>query len=394
MTRVLAKGVVCLALLASPADALTQLVETFPVETTLDNADIPDAADVWIDMIDAAERTLDFAEFYASNEPGSRLEAVVLAIERASARGVRVRFLSDAGFYETYPETLDRLDALPTVTVRRYDVRSVMGGVLHAKMFLVDGREAFIGSQNFDWRALQHIQELGVRSDEPAVVAPLADVFELDWSLAGGASMEDARARVASERKPRESAGEVRAVFSPTGWLPEGVSWDLPAIVSLLDGAEDRIRVQLLTYATVGRDGTFFEVIDNALHRAAARGVRVELLLADWGKRRHSIDTIKRLQLVDGIDVRFAVVPPFSGGFIPYARVTHAKYAVVDGARAWIGTSNWEKSYFHTSRNAGVMIEGGSIPARLDTYFENGWNSPYAEPVDVCREYEPPRIRE
>ena len=43
------------------------------------------------------------------------------------------------------------------------DIGTVAGGVQHAKFFIVDGEEVFLGSQNFDWRALKHIHELGVR---------------------------------------------------------------------------------------------------------------------------------------------------------------------------------------------------------------------------------------
>src|SRR5512145_2354626 len=71
-----------------------QLVESFPVETTLDNPDLPEAHTVWLEMIRGARRSLDFAQFYASNEPDSRLETIVRAIEKAAARGVRVRFLT------------------------------------------------------------------------------------------------------------------------------------------------------------------------------------------------------------------------------------------------------------------------------------------------------------
>ena len=35
------------------------------------------------------------------------------------------------------------------------------GGVLHSKAMVVDREVVFLGSANFDWRALEHIQELG-----------------------------------------------------------------------------------------------------------------------------------------------------------------------------------------------------------------------------------------
>jgi phosphatidylserine/phosphatidylglycerophosphate/cardiolipin synthase-like enzyme len=91
------------------------LVESVPVETTLDHADIPDAKDVWPEMVKGATRTLDISEFYVSNAPGSRLEPVIQAIEAAADRGVKVRLLAEEKFYKTYPETLERLAKRPGI---------------------------------------------------------------------------------------------------------------------------------------------------------------------------------------------------------------------------------------------------------------------------------------
>ena len=57
------------------------LVESWPAETTLDHADIPDAAKVWPEMIGGAKKTLDFGEFYLSI--GAELEPSVAAVEAA-----------------------------------------------------------------------------------------------------------------------------------------------------------------------------------------------------------------------------------------------------------------------------------------------------------------------
>src|SRR6185437_14636263 len=113
-------------------------------------------------------------------------------------------------------------------------------------------------------------------------------------------------------------------------------TWSLPALISLLDGAKTSIQVQVLTYKTTSRDGSPFHDLDDALRRAAARGVSVELLVSDWEKRKGTVESVQSLARVPGIDVRFIDIPPWSGGFVPFARVSHAKYMIVDGARAWV----------------------------------------------------------
>src|SRR5690606_17262512 len=119
--------------------------------------------------------------------------------------------------------------------------------------------------------------------------------------------------------------------------------WDLPRLVALLDGATRAIDLQLLSYSTTSRDGSAFSTLDDALRRAAARGVRVRLLVSEWGAKPESAArrSVESLSEVAPVEVRVLAIPPWSGGEIPFARVAHAKYLVVDGRRAWVGTSNW-----------------------------------------------------
>ncbi|HEU4731654.1 MAG TPA: phospholipase D-like domain-containing protein [Kofleriaceae bacterium] len=366
------------------ATAAFELVETAPVETTLDHPELRDAAEVWLEMIRGARRSIDLGQFYASNQPGSRLEPIVAALEAAIARGVRVRFLAEQGFVKTYPDTLDRL-ARAGASVRHFDIRAVPGGggILHAKYFIVDDREAFFGSQNFDWRALEHNYELGARVGDPALVGGLAAIFAADWARAGGEPAPAVRAPPAH--------GPITLVASPPELLPPGVAWELPRIVRLLDGATRSITVEALGYRAGDREGRWDE-LEGPLVRAAERGVQVQLLLADWSKRPHTITGLQRLARTPNIAIRLTTIPPWSGGFIPFARVTHAKALVVDGKRGWLGTSNWERDYFYKSRNVGVVIEDPAIAAQLATFFGTLWRSPYAVALDPDATYAPPRV--
>ena len=228
-----------------------------------------------------------------------------------------------------------------------------------------------------------------MRLRSAALVGVLADVFDTDWALAGGG---DAAARthahagahfpvVVGEGKTRV---ELTPVASPSGWLPDESLWELPRLVALVDGARRTVRVQVLTRA-FGRSSR------RRCERAAARGVDVELLVSDWCKRKGCVEGLQRLAVVPHLHVAFITIPPWSGGFVPYARVAHAKYLVVDGERAWVGTSNWERDYFYKSRNVGLIIAGGALPARLDAFFVGNWKSAYTAPVDPAAQYTAPR---
>ncbi|UQA61666.1 phospholipase D-like domain-containing protein [Polyangium aurulentum] len=382
---------------APPAtpEAPVELVESFPLETNLDHRDVPDAADVWPAMFRLARERIDIAHFYISNDPRGRLEPSLVAIEEAADRGVAVRLLVDRKFYERYPEMADRLAARRGVLVRKIDMSP---GVQHAKYFLVDGREAFVGSQNMDWRALDHIQEMGVRARIPEIARALGRVFDVDWDVAGGAA---AQAALGREEPPiplpaKASLGgapiTILPVASPKELLPRGMAWELPEMIGRIDGARRSVDVQVLGYKTTTRGGGEFHDLDDALRRAASRGVRVRLLVSDWSKRSASLDALRSLARVGGIDVRFIVIPQSAAGFIPFARTAHAKYMVVDGAAVWIGSSNWEGDYFTTSRNVGLVIDGPAFARRLQGIFEDGFAGPYAERLDPAAAYEAPRI--
>ncbi|HEY8073668.1 MAG TPA: phospholipase D-like domain-containing protein [Labilithrix sp.] len=360
---------------ATEARVAIELVESAPVETTLDHPDVANAADVWPQMIDAATRAIDFAEFYASEaEPRwvaqSKLTPVIGAVERAVKRGVRVRFLVDSLFAPKYPETLGTLRGIGA-DVRIFDVQKRTGGVLHAKYFVVDGRDAFMGSQNFDWRALSHIVEMGVRVRSVKIAGALEDVFETDWQLAAGAP-DATRVRA----HPGGVDGNVRFVASPRGWLPDEAEWDLAAIEEALAKAKRAIDVEVLTYKTKDREGGDFHALDDAVRAAAARGVHVRLLVSEWGKKDAAVLAIAN---VPNVELRILTIPKWSGGDVPFARVAHAKYMIADDV-AWVGTSNWEGDYFTKSRNVGVIVTGGDLPAKLRAYFDVNWSSAYAAP--------------
>ncbi len=388
----------------SPLMGEFELYETAPVETELGSEDLREAHEVWLEVIEGATRRIELAHFYASARPADwsgaepdRLEPVIAALEAAADRGVAVRFLAEDGFYDTYPETLDRLDARQRIEVRRVDFDARGGGVLHAKFLVADGAQVCVGSHNFDWRSLSHIQELGARVRSAAVASSFLAVFDLDWKYAGGvaASLEpDATPPRLPVLLHSDHLGpvEVLPVFSPAETLPIGAQWDWPHIQGLIDGAQNQITLALLTFRPVGRDGERFQALSEALQRAVDRGVRVRLMVADWGKRPGTVEELQRLAGLDGYEIRFVHLPEAEAGFIPFGRCIHSKFLVADSSAAWLGTSNFERSYFEQGRNAGLILRGAGVSRRLNGFFEDTWNSSLAELVDPAATYSVPRI--
>jgi phosphatidylserine/phosphatidylglycerophosphate/cardiolipin synthase-like enzyme len=232
-----------------------------------------------------------------------------------------------------------------------------------------------VGSQNFDWRSLDHIFEIGVRIRTPHITAGLESVFRADWDMAGG-DTESLRYAPQFSIKDEVDGGDIVMAASPKKLVPAAM-WDLPLLVSWIHEARGTLRIELLTYKTKSRDGSEFHDLDDALRDAAKRGVHVQLLVSTWGETDSAVQALAH---EPNVEVRVLAIPPFSGGDIPFARVAHAKYAIFEG-RAWVGTSNWEGDYFLQSRNVSLFFEhGGALVGKLTDVFVDAWRSPYARP--------------
>ena len=389
-----------------------EFIESYPLETDLDAPDLPEAADRWPRILARARRTVDIASFYfsrqgdgrdASAPPGAPdpLVPVLQAVTDAADRGCRVRVLGDGKFQQTYPEVLRKLQTRDGIDVAVLDAERLWDGVLHAKYFLVDDDLLYVGSQNWDWRALSQIRELGALVRHRDLATELRRIFDLDWRLARGEQVDLPPPPTISPRladltwAPLLTAtGDTVAAAlaaSPRQALPAGVPWDLPLLVDLIDSANEMVRIQLLSYNASDRQGRYFADLDNALRRAAARGVAVQIVLSNWAKVGYKLPWIQSLAAVANIDVRFSNIPPYSGGFIPFARVEHAKYMVVDGQAVWLGTANWSRGYFYGSRNISLFLQGSAAAAILSDFFDLTWSSRYCEDVDPGADYQPPR---
>jgi len=379
-----------------------QFVETHPIETTLGNPDVPETVPAWISLIRGAKRNLDIEQFYLSTWPNEPMEEVLAELGRAAERGVAIRLILDARMYRTYPRTADSLAKQRNWKVRLVDFGRIAGGVQHAKFFIVDGAVSFVGSQNFDWRALKHIHELGVLVRDGRVARDFLHVFEMDWAAATPVGQQPDTTRRVFRPTPRRpvlplpyrvamapgDTAEVWPSFSPTKFIPDTTMDDLKQIVGLIDGARSEVVLQLLQYSPESRgqrDGT----IDDALRRAAARGVRVKMLISDWVTGGRGLAALQALAKDAGVDVRLSTLPEWSGGYIPFARVEHAKYMVVDTLSTWVGTSNWEPGYFTGSRGLAITTRHHGLGRQAREIFEIGWTAPSAAPLDPQGKYEP-----
>jgi len=122
-------------------------------------------------LIESAAETLD-VQHLSFSDPAMRNNLVARATE-----GVRVRvLLADPDWI------MGNASAAMTLRSAGIEVRFLRSLDNHAKLLLVDGAVAMVGSENLSSTSLDHNREVGVFVADPVAYQTLRDAFESDWS--------------------------------------------------------------------------------------------------------------------------------------------------------------------------------------------------------------------
>jgi cardiolipin synthase len=128
-------------------------------------------------FIDTATRRIDV-------QHAKFVDAVIVDhLAEAIGRGVKVRVLCGGVHGISDYDVLDTFASLRTLRRFGAKVHKQKKLRVHAKLLIVDGERALVGSMNIDRRAFDQRRELGATVTDAAVVARLTSVFEGDWQL-------------------------------------------------------------------------------------------------------------------------------------------------------------------------------------------------------------------
>jgi len=383
-----------------------ELIESVPKDTIFGQPGVRHTQQVWLDMINTAQKTIDIGAFYFSSQPGSAMEPVINAIVKASEHGVKVRIILDGSFYKQSLPSMKTLQNKSNIEIRIIPIKYISGGVMHAKYMIVDNADVFVGSENFDSRALDQVHEIGVRVRNERLASTVLQVFNLDWKLCLTKNIvayqyllykKFEHLPVTVQRPITVKFGDqlisIHPAFSPKNLVPQGLDWEQDQMISLINSARHELLMQVLQYSPAKGYGIkgYWKDLDNAIRAAAGRGVKVKMIVSNWSQKKPAIQFIKSLSLVPNVQIKISTLPPYQGKFIPFSRVEHCKYFVVDNDLSWIGTGNWEWSYFYTTRNIAMIIHGFAVNKLLQDIFNRDWNGPYVSPVDINKNYQPPK---
>jgi len=267
-----------------------------------------------IDAIDRTAATLDVALY------NLQIDGAVQALARAKARGVRVRVLFDKA--HVYPQANKQIQAVIDAGIETRAMNGRGGsGAMHCKYAIFDGQLLQTGSANWSGFAESFSYENIMFVADPDIVEGYGAAFEWMWAQARPAGQPQAAA-AGPTPPPVDSTPDVNFngtllpdyAFSPRGGTEA-------AIVRAIDAARSEAAVAMFTFTS--------RPVMDALERAAARGVRVRMMLFS-GQKFPFLQETK----AGAIDLRFKEGRKEKGQM-------HNKFAVLDGRLLINGSYNW-----------------------------------------------------
>ncbi|MHB1618954.1 MAG: cardiolipin synthase ClsB [Sulfuricella sp.] len=307
--------------------------------------------------IDHARREIFLESYiYEYDETGRRISA---ALERAARRGVTVHLLLDGFGARTLPQAVvDEMRAAgmqvmfyrPDVSLRfkRHRLRR-----LHRKIAVIDTRIAFVGGINIidDMDAPGQIPprfDYAVAVEGPLLAEIHQSVRRL-WALIGWLQLRlhySRRQKAPLHITPR---GSIAAAFVRRDNIR--YRGDIEnAYLDAIDSATDEIIIAN-AYFLPGRR------IRQALAQAAARGVRVVLLLqgrVEYALLHYASRALYGMLLGAGIEI-----------YSYHKSFLHAKVAVIDGYWATVGSSNIDPFSLMLAREANVVALDADFAGKL-----------------------------
>ncbi|HJZ23578.1 MAG TPA: phospholipase D-like domain-containing protein [Candidatus Babeliales bacterium] len=388
-----------------------ELFQTIPqgTEHIFSMYDIRETKNVLIDMFKHAKKEISLGMFYFENKKNKSIDFVLQELIKAAYRGVKIRIVTDTLFYKQNPKTVDSLSNIKNIDVRLLDMKKLTNGVMHAKYMVIDQQELFLGSQNFDWVGFEHVHELGVRIRDSALSQTVKAIFNIDWNLAIPiAQINNEKYKTKKKFKQKNLRNAINKshpimiklqdeiitiypAFSPASLSFLNTESEENIITSMMDTAKKNMMIQVMEYSILHENNfIIYNSLEDHIKQASLKKLLVQCIFSDWSIKYPSFSYIQALSILPRTFIKVSTIPALANICIPYSRVEHAKYMLIDDDLTWIGTGNWTYSYFYQCRNIGVYIKSKKINQIVKKLFLADWNGPYTTAINPLKKYETP----
>jgi phosphatidylserine/phosphatidylglycerophosphate/cardiolipin synthase-like enzyme len=136
----------------------------------------------------------------------------------------------------------------------------------------------------------------------------------------------------------------------------------------LFDNA--RREIVIGQFYAVNKPGSAFEKVVEHLTAAGKRGVKIRFLLDQKGVGLSEQSTIDQLKAIPNLELRILDFNKLTGNGI-----IHAKYMVVDGATAYVGSQNFDWRSFEHIHETGLRITDAKVVGQVLAIFNQDWRA-------------------
>jgi HKD family nuclease len=136
----------------------------------------------------------------------------------------------------------------------------------------------------------------------------------------------------------------------------------------LFDNAKSEIVIG--QFYAVNKPGSAFEKVVEHLAAAGKRGVKIRFLLDQKGVGLSEKSTIEQLKAIPNLELRILDFNKLTGNGI-----IHAKYLVVDGATAYVGSQNFDWRSFEHIHETGLRITDPKVAGQVLAIFNQDWRA-------------------
>lgn len=256
------------------------------------------------DIIDGAQLTVSVCSF-SIDEP-----KIVLALENAVKRGVKVRIICETPFTDSY---------IPV----RIDAES---SLFHMKLIVVDEKTLIIGSANFTTHSLFNSFNDILVVEDSAIGAIFERFFDDLWE--------------GYERNIEVMSGKI---LMKNFQIEQTVLEQLGKTNKTLD-----VAMYALTHPQVWA----------AIKILSSRGVRVRILLDEWFFKNSNLSKLP----FSGVELK--VVRGFT---------LHSKLFIIDGRTVLTGSANATKSGYTSNSEMLIIVRDKQLCKEYVQYFERIW---------------------
>lgn len=379
-------------------------------------------------LIDVAERSIDIQYYiFDADDTGLFLLDRLLA---AADRGVRVRMILDDYLIGFDDATLARIDAHPNIEVRLFNPypdrrwpRALqmmvhldrLGRRMHNKIFVVDGQMGVMGGRNisnhyFEGEGESNFRDVDLLATGP-VMRQAAAIFDEFWNSrivvpvaafgdVGTATTDalDAWRATAAAYGPRDEYARRKPEFVGRVLSGEGLIWAKAIAIGeppvrQAEGAakasSEIARAHAIARQNAKREALYATAYfvpgtrgAELLAQVAARGVRVRVLTnslaaTDVVAVHSGYAPYREELLAGGVELYEyrpeAPRPEPAGHRLRVGRsesALHAKVAIYDRERVWVGSANFDPRSRRLNTEAGMMIESAELAERILSSLE------------------------